>query len=285
MCTDMVILKIWCVLVIFLISGCYGNNSSSSYPSIPGYDLSEPTIVHLRTELDEISGIVYYPKDTSIFAINDEVGVLFKIYLRKRIQVERWKFSDDADYEDIAIVDSTFYVLLSNGNIKAFTFESKESVKVETCKIPVSGKNDFESLYFDQFYQQLVLICKDCEQDKKKSVSAFAFKPSSRTFQKEPFFTLDGKEVAEMMRDKKLDFKPSAAAIHPITKELFIVSSIAKVIAIADRNGEIKKVYPIDPHLFKQPEGITFTPNGDLLISNESAELGAGNILIFKYNP
>jgi hypothetical protein len=50
----------------------------------------------------------------------------------------------------------------------------------------------------------------------------------------------------------------------------------------ADRKGNIKKMYELDPKLFKQPEGITFTPTGDLLISNEAALTGSANILIFK---
>jgi len=44
----------------------------------------------------------------------------------------------------------------------------------------------------------------------------------------------------------------------------------------------VKEVYKLDPKIFKQPEGITFTPTGDLLISNEAALTGAANILIYK---
>ena len=46
----------------------------------------------------------------------------------------------------------------------------------------------------------------------------------------------------------------------------------------------MKNSYRIDPKLFKQPEGMTFTPKGDLIISNEAANSGAADILIFKYN-
>jgi hypothetical protein len=51
---------------------------------------------------------------------------------------------------------------------------------------------------------------------------------------------------------------------------------------VADRNGKVKDVYPLDPVTFNQPEGITFTPWGDLLISNEKGEKDAATILIFK---
>jgi hypothetical protein len=85
------------------------------------------------------------------------------------------------------------------------------------------------------------------------------------------------------MDEKKVRFKPSAASIHPLTRELYIISSINKVVVIADVNGVPREVHRINPKLYKQPEGMAFTPQGDLLISNESADIGASNIFFFKY--
>lgn len=272
-------------IFLLLFCACTQKKESYSYPSIPGYDLANPVMIHLKTDLDEISGIVYYPRDTSIFAINDELGILYKIYIRKQIKVKKWRFSTEGDYEDLVLYDSTFYALQSNGNIKRFRYVTKDSVALESCQLPIMGHNNFESLYFDQYYQKIILICKDCATDNKKTVSAYSFNPADQTFVDEPFFVIDTDHVGELLGSNKLKFKPSAAAVHPLTKELYLVSSAAKAIAIANRDGKVKKAYYIDPRLFKQPEGITFTPNGDMIISNESAEIGAPNILIFKYNP
>ena len=49
------------------------------------------------------------------------------------------------------------------------------------------------------------------------------------------------------MQEKKVKFKPSAAAIHPVTGQLFIISSINKVLVMADKNGVPEKVYKINP--------------------------------------
>jgi hypothetical protein len=96
-------------------------------------------------------------------------------------------------------------------------------------------------------------------------------------------FVMDIRKIEDLLDEKKFRFKPSAAAIHPLTNELYIISSINKVLVIADVNGVPKKVYKINPKLYKQPEGLTFTSKGDLIISNESADIGAANILFFKY--
>jgi hypothetical protein len=92
------------------------------------------------------------------------------------------------------------------------------------------------------------------------------------------------KGMDDLTKGKKVKFKPSAAAIHPLSGQLFIISSVNKVLVVADKNGIPEKVYKISPVLYKQPEGLTFSPEGHLLISNESANTGAADIMIFKYN-
>lgn len=274
--------RLWFAILSILMLACEPKEKPS-YPAIADYNLNNPAIIHLKTYLDEISGIVYYPKDTSIFAINDELGVLYKIYVREQVKIKQWKFSNEGDYEDLVLVDSTFYVLQSDGNIKTFRFLSLDSVWLESSALPLAGSNEFETLYYDAFYQKLFLICKDCASDNKKNISVYSFDPDDLSFSDRPFMTIDAKQIARLLGENKVKFKASAAAIHPLTKELYIISAVNKALVIASRDGQVKQAIPLDPSIFKQPEGINFTPEGHLLISNESAELGAPNILIFKY--
>ncbi|WP_207497082.1 SdiA-regulated domain-containing protein [Aridibaculum aurantiacum] len=267
-----------------LLSSCNMLSGKQKYPDIAGYDIHTPVVVSLKTELDEISGVVYYPKDTSVFAVNDELGLLYKIYIRNKVRIESWQFSKDADYEDLALVDSTFYALHSNGNLTRFRIYASDSLDVEELKLPVEGKNEFETLYYDSAANKLVVICKDCKSDKKE-VTAYAYDLDTKSFSASPYFTISGKQVLAALNSEEKKFKPSAAAIHPITQDLYIVSSVNKCLVIAERDGKIKDVIPLDPARFKQPEGLNFTPAGDMLISNEAAEVGAGNILIFKSKP
>ncbi|MDB5191775.1 MAG: hypothetical protein JWQ96_1338 [Segetibacter sp.] len=268
-----------------LVVGCKGKMQQAKYSSPEGYDLSKPIMLNLRTELDEISGIVHYGKDTSLFAINDEMGVLYKIYLRTPLLIEKWKFSGGADFEDISLLDSTFYVLQSHGDITRFRIVTADSIVVDACGTPLSEKNEFETMYYDKFHGKFILICKDCKQDNKSSVTAFAFDPLTKTFNSSPFFVMDAKPILTQLGDEKNKFKPSAAAINPVTKDLYIVSAVNNALVVATRDGKVKEVYKLNSKLFKQPEGLSFNDRGDLYISNESAEIGAGNILIFKYKP
>lgn len=272
-----------------IISGIYcllnarcGGNDRSMYESPEGYDFSKPWQLNLPIELDEISGIVYYPKDTSVFAIIDEFGWLYKIHLMGRKQINKWKFSDAGDFEDLVMIDSIFYALHSDGSIITFTFADSNTVLKHETPFPVKS-NEFEILYYDSVLHKLSMICKDCDADKKKSLTRYFFDPATKTFD-DTTRSIDVKKIAIMMGEKNLKFKPSAAAIHPITGEIYIVSAVNDLLVITDEHGIPKISYNIDGKLFKQPEGIAFTPNGDLLISNEAADRGVANILLFRYH-
>lgn len=266
-----------------LAASCSSGTKRSVHPSPPGYDLQHPTIIKLPSGLSEISGLAYYPKDTSVFAIVDEAGELFKIFLTHRDKILKWNYDKKHDFEDVVLMDSVFYSLVSNGDIRELHFRG-DSVNTTSFQFPDASKkhNEFETIFFDDSLHRLILLCKDCEEDGHKIVSGWSFDPASGTYTP-GVFTVNAQAVAEKLGMEKIKLKPSAAAINPITKELFILASVNKLLVIADRNGEIKEVYELDPALYKQPEGIAFTGSGDLIISNESHETGLADLLVIKY--
>jgi uncharacterized protein YjiK len=272
-------------LASFLIAACGSTGEKNKHPTPAEYDLNHPKLIKLGDRLNEISGLTYYAKDSGLFAIVDEVGVLYKILLKEeKPEVLQWRFAKHSDYEDLVLLDSMFFAMKSKGDIIAFKFVTTDSVASEEYNIPVQGKNEFESLYYDTTQKKLVLICKNCEADNKSKTSTWSFDPVSRAFSEGPY-TIDAAAIMASGKGIKTEkrFKPSAAAIHPITGDLYIVSSVNKLLVIADTKGKVKQVYTLNSDTFKQPEGIAFTPSGDLFISNEAAGEGLPNLLYFKY--
>jgi uncharacterized protein YjiK len=84
--------------------------------------------------------------------------------------------------------------------------------------------------------------------------------------------------------DLKGGISPSGIAIHPLSGKTYLVAHDGKALVILDLNGEIEKYIPLNPSLFKQPEGICFNQQGDLFISNE-ANFSSPNIMKFSYRP
>jgi uncharacterized protein YjiK len=273
--------------LIYLLLACnclllLSCNDQIYYKSPDGYDLNHPVKVDLESQLDEISGIVYYAKDTSIFAISDATGSLYKIFPDKHAMVQKWKFGKNHDYEDLQLLDSTFYILSSSGDIVGVKFTLPDSMQVESYQFPDNGHNEFETLYYDSAKAQLILICKDCKSDNKNYVGTWAFNPSTKSYQ-QGFYKIDYTKLKDNLKEvDKSKLKPSAAAINPLTHELYILASINKLLIIADKNGNIKNIYALNPSIYNQAEGIAFTPAGDLLISNESDKQSSADILVIK---
>lgn len=267
---------------IHAYQGCIETKSHVQLPS-KDYDLNKPAILVLNDALVEISGIYFYAKDSTIFAISDENGYLYKIHPGKTTVTRRWKFSKTHDFEDVTLHDSIFYVLESNGNIYTLRFSNRgDTIYSRKSIFPEKKKNEFESIYWDDGYQKLIMICKDCKEDKKGITSAWGFDPQTEKYTPS-VFTISSDLIQKRTGETKFKFKPSGATINPLTNDLWIISAINQIIVVTDRSGNFKDVYTLDPKIFRQPEGITFTSWGDLIISNEAGDkYGTGNLFIFK---
>jgi uncharacterized protein YjiK len=251
--------------------------------TFPPHYTSEPSVVKLEKGLDEISGLSFDANPKSVYAICDDKASLFELSVPDGKVIRKLKFYEGKDYEDLAIVGDSCFVLNSSGNILSFDYRTGDVADAIVHHFPGSGRHEFEILYRDKGTGNLVLICKDCEQDTKKEVSSFSYNIASGSYS-DGSFRLDAKDILEKSEVEKKRFKPSAAAIHPVTGELYIISSVNKLLVVATPEGVVKETYSLDSELFKQPEGIAFTPSGDMLISNESAERGAATLLYYKYS-
>ena len=271
------------VSLAFFFTGCDLFGKKDRFPDSELYDFSKPFVIKLPEALDEISGIAYYPKDTSVFAIVDEDGMLFKIPIMNPGDVKQWRFDKSRDYEDLVLVDSTFYVLVSNGDIETIHFKG-DSIYTEKSKFPGRSKkeNEFESLYYNRDSNKLVIVCKSCEEDSKKTFSSysFSFRDSVRSYS--PYLVFDALPISQKLGLDKIHVKASAVAINPVSEDLYVLSSVNHFIAILSKKGAFKQLYKLDPGIYKQPEGIAFTPQGDMIISNEYAETGFAELLVLK---
>jgi uncharacterized protein YjiK len=256
-----------------------------SYNSPEGYDLKKPQKMELGKVLNEISGLTWYPENNALLAISDSKEKVFEINIEKRKLKD---FTDrivgpQNDLEDLVRVDSTLYLLSSKGIIYEVP-RDKRAENVRAYTFPSDQVNDFETLYFDPSVNSLVMVCKTCAFEKDKDAhSAFRFDLTKRAFDSSAFYIIDDNEVKKMVKDDKAKFKPSAAAIHPLNKKLYILSSAGNLLVITDTRGQVLEAYNLNPDEFPQAEGIAFAPTGDMYISNEGKYGGRANLDIFPF--
>ena len=254
------------------------------YKSPPHYNFAQPFTDKLDIKIKEISGIIWDNHKDEFITHNDEKGTIFYLDRDTKEIKKEFKFNEaKGDYEDIAIANNSVYVLRSDGALFRIVSDSTGNQKTfDLGKLELSGKKDFESLYFDPDRKALVMLCKNCDVDGKAGVSAYAYYPDSIGFDVKPIYTINPDKVKELSPRESSRLQPSAARINPVSKKLFILSSASNQLVIADTNGEVEAVYMLARKLFPQPEGLTFKSNGDMYIANEGVTSKA-TLLKFVY--
>jgi hypothetical protein len=268
------------ILTAIILWGCIG---SKQFKGPAGYDINKPEKFIMTSSLKEISGISFLNgKSDTTYAIEDESGKLYYFSIGSD-KVNHSKFGKKGDYEDVAVLNNkTVAVLKSDGSIFLFPANEVGKEKIDGVKEfnNILPEGEYEGLFADT--NKLFALCKNCPGDKqKKEVSVYVLEQTTDTgLTVSNTFKIDITSTQPDNGSEK--FHPSCISKNPLTNEWFIVSSVNKMLVITDQNWKVKEFYPLNPALFKQPEGLTFNKNGDMYISNEGGD-GDGNILLFKY--
>jgi uncharacterized protein YjiK len=285
-----------------MLYGCR-NNPSKPYART-GYDVNSPdeTIV-LPGILHEISGLTRID-DNNFACIQDEKGIIFFYNLSAKGITRQIPFSKKGDYEGIARAGDTLFVLESDGILYEVDNFDTDSIVVMPFTSGVDSKNS-EGLCFDRKNDRLLIAPKENPlkgPGSKNKREIYGFSLRSMKLEDEPVFMFDIdslKDYAEYngvdlhVKGKKqksssktiIKFRPSAIGIHPLTGDIYILSSEDFMLFIFTKNGGIKHVVKLNPLKFPQAEGITFLENGDMLISNEGQSKSPASLQVLKYHP
>lgn len=263
------------------------------------YDLNNPAkTFKLPKDLNEISGLVYH-KDQTLLAVQDENGLIFAIDSENGEINRVYGFGKDGDYEGIALVGDHVWVLKSNGNLTRLK-KLEDDVRGKVFKTHLSRSNDAEGLAYDAVNNRLLVVCKKSPgKGIKKARAIYGFDLPTHKLSKAPVVLIDLKTVRKMLdasraaeSDGKVagmpagekggaTLKPSGIAIHPVSGDLYLLSTVPQLLLILSATGRIKSVNRLNPELFEQPEGIAFDEHQNLYISNERV-CHSANILKFS---
>jgi hypothetical protein len=277
---------VYFALILVCAATLHAGCNQQSYGSPVGYDLNKPEKVQLGKVLNEISGLAFNPENNSLLSISDSKRKVIEINLLKH------KLKDytgnvvppDSDIEDLVRTDSVIYMLASKGIIYAVPPHKQDTTGVRAYPFWSHDRNDFETLYYDPIAKGLIMLCKTCAGEKEEGLhNGYRFDLKTRQFDTTAYYTIDDRNVKEVLKDDNGKFRPSAAAIHPVSRRLYILSSAGNLLVVADTHGQIIEAYQLNPDLYPQAEGIAFAPNGDMFICNEG-KYGNATLLMFKYN-
>ncbi len=249
---------------------------SSPAFSLP-YHLEAPDAeCKLPRELEEISGLSYL-ENGNLAVIEDEKGKIYQVNTEQCEVGPVWKFGKDGDYEGVEVIGDTAWVVRSDGLLYKVTNYASEDRVTEIFKTPLSSQNDVEGLAYLPEKHQLLIACKAAPYLEKRQYKGkraiYAFDLTNNRFLKEPYLLINLETI-----------QPSGIAVHPVSGHIYVIASAGKRMLVYNPEKQLIGQAPLDKKRFRQPEGICFSPEGTLYISNEGAG-GAGYVLTFQYTP
>lgn len=305
------------VFVFSLFSSCEDLNTEkttdqASIPSEPGiqsaalpYDFETPELTfELPNKLKEISGLSLSYDDHQLMAINDEKANVYFINKKSGEVSKGIDFGKPGDYEGIEAVGSTIYVVQSSGRIYEIAELESEDQGVQKHKSFLETSNDVEGLCFDKKNNRLLLACKGKGGKGtafKLTKSIYSFDLETKKMPAKPAYSFSLDDVHNYLKankkdpqskklweffdpDKsKMEFSPSAVAIHPITGDIYISSSVGKLLLILNSKGKISNIKRLKKGIHQQPEGLCFEEDGTLWISNEAKNGEKAKVYRFGY--
>ena len=267
--------------------------------ALTSYTFVSPALhIVLPARLNEVSGITSL-SDTELACVQDEEGVVFVYDLALRRITRQVPFGPPGDYEGIARAGSRLFVLRSDGLVFEIQGVSgTPAVRLHRLRLPAA---DNEGLCYDELHDRLLIAPKsglDKGKPLRDSWAVFGFDLKAGIFEQKPTLLVGVDAiracVAQQARDGRPRqatkgggsqppprFQPSAIAVHPLTSEIFVVSAVDRVLVTFDGAGSVTGCVTLDPKLFRQPEGLAFLSNGDMVITNEAAGRQP-TLLVFK---
>lgn len=248
---------------IILVAACSSDRSGTC--TIAGYNFDAVEQVSLEDHLQEISGLAYDTLQHVFLAINDEQGKIFVLDPITFIIKKEIHFAEKGDYEEIQVVDSLIYVLRSDGTIFKMKYDGKGVSDITTFDYK-GMKAEYESFYIKPTDNTLILIPKNSKDTKiNKATAGYVLDANNGTVISKENFSIEWHQLKNAAT-----LHPSAVAVQPDTKELYVLASIEKILLVLDTSGIIRAEYELPFLTFQQPEGITFDQKGNMYISNEA---------------
>lgn len=261
--------------------------AAQRYAASMPYDLRHPAqVITLPDQLIEVSALTDVDQGT-VACVQDEAATLYFIGLREGRVLRTEAFAPPGDMEGLTRVHDSFLALRSDGLIHRLRLLGGHWTSVDTFRLDLPHRN-IEGLGFDDSTGMVLVAPKDIIKggpEVRDVRVVHAFDPDDPDHRCAPMLELSmkalmaeasamGLRLPERTTDNgrtvsALRMRFSSVAAHPRTGHFYLLSGVDRTLTVVDRAGRLIDLVTLDAALLPKPEGITFLPDGELVLSSE----------------
>jgi hypothetical protein len=233
--------------------------------------------------LSEISGLAVASGDT-VYAHDDNYAIVYEVDLKSEKTIKAFalgKPTVKGDFEDIAVHEGYIYLLTSDGRLfEAPVGQNRKRVHYNAYDTGVGEHCETEGLAIGPAEGDFLILCKKAhEPELKDRLVIYVWNLHSRTPVATPWLNVSLDGLVEKL--DQANFHPSAFAWQREKGTLIIVSAKGHSAIEIDQHGRLLDRFKLDKDQHPQPEGLTFMPDGRLVLSDEGPR-GHGKISVYN---
>lgn len=227
----------------------------------------------LPPALDEASGLAVSAQGR-VFTHGDELAVISELDPRTGRVVKSFRLGRTplrGDFEGIAIAGERFFLVTSDGTLYEFReAEAGAHVFYRRTATGLGRRCEVEGLAYDAHARALLLACKTTTGGAlRERVVVFSFDLERMQLDPEPRLSIPFRALVPL--GLRQGFHSSSLEVHP-SGTLYLISAQQEAIIEVHRDGRVLAVRKLDRRVHPQAEGISFLPDGSLLLVDEAQE-------------
>ena len=262
-----------------------------SAPQQPAAQEPAPTkpapfeLLKLPKVLREVSGVVALDGE-QLLCVQDEVGALFTIVLSP-LAVSSQPFGPKGDYEGLALVGRTPWCCAATGGCSNWA-PGRRGLSGGAHGAHAGALHRLGRAVLGRGRARLLVMPKDRVGDDKQQRDerpVFAVDPKTGEVAAKPVLVLSRKALiaaataaglalptrtTDKGRERvELELTCSELCLVPGKRELLLLSAVDHLLLRVDLDGRLLATRLLDRELLPQPEGMTFLPDGRLVVASE----------------
>jgi uncharacterized protein YjiK len=269
------------LIIIFLQPAAFGYQTDT----LP-LDLHQDVVKITRSwelpaTLKNISAIDYISSGR-MACLQDEIGSIFILNLESGEIEKEYPFGPPGDYEGLVLVKKNAYVACADGRILEIVNYNSESPSVTEYGTHLTVNENVNGLSYDKKNKRLLVSIKEAEDANQMYTGIYAFSLVNKRMPVKPVIRIDLRnKVFDGLPAKNVQtkFQPSDLDINPATGILYIIDANRCQLLSMKMPEDIKDLAELNRENFFQPEGITFTPSGEMFIACRGEREEPGKLL------